>query len=240
MNALRLKTMARQVGVGAFLVAVVVLSSILFSILGALCTAVGTGLMMGASRRWKWQVIPVSLVFGLAGLTIAQAAGAEFDPGRRFIAAAVCCGAFWGTYLMTRLILMLEQDGVTAGKLGDVRPVPVEAERGIVQERTLPGLEHFASTPVVETPGQAIELSLRDLLGTWLCETTDPDDRSAKRRLEITEAAFALTVTDSGGHTQRVAQVEFELENTNGARRVLIAHPRCAFTDQKIEPSWEV
>jgi hypothetical protein len=178
---------------------------------------------MGASRRWKWQVIPVSLVFPFAGLTLAQAAKADLDARQRFITAAVCFGSFWGIYLLTRFFLMLEKGGDTMAGPGDLQRSSVDPGRASVSERGNSGNGHAASDAVRKTAKPAEELSLRDLQGTWLCETSGPDGQPVKRRLEISEATFALTATNSGGRTHQVAQGEIKVEGVDGAKRLRVS-----------------
>jgi hypothetical protein len=223
MNSSPLRTIARQAGVGALLVVVVALCSLLFSILGTLCTSVGTGLIMGASRRWKWQVVPVSLVFPLAGMTLAQAAKADLDERQRFTMAAVCFGSFWGVYLLTRFLLMLEKGGDTVASPGAVRRSSAEPGRNGAQARGSSDSNPRASDDATERPKPVDGLSLRDLQGTWLCETPGPDGQPVKRRLEITAATFALTVTNSGEQADRAAQGEIKLEGADGAKKLLVS-----------------
>ena len=226
MNASPVKTIARQVGLWSSLVLVVVLCSLLFSLLGTLCTAVAGGLIMGASRRWKWQTIPVSVVFPLAGLSLAQAAKADLDTHQRFIAAAVSFGAFWGTYVLTILILLMEKSDKPDAPRAAMRDkvVSVTGEGLPRQERG--GHRGVEATRAIGAPASAGQFSLGDLQGTWLCETNGLNGQGIKRRLEIAGGTFALNVTDSDGETHLAAQGDLKLEGADGTEKLLIRPER--------------
>ena len=223
MNPSPVKMLARQVALWSSLVLVVVLSSLLFSLLGTLCTAVAGGLIMGASRRWKWQAIPVSAVFPLAGLTLAQAAKADLDARQRFVAAAVSFGAFWGTYVLTLILLLMEKKEEPSALGATKLDRAASANDGVLPEQERNGRLPSSAGRALETSVSNEPISLRDLQGTWLCETNGAAGQAVKRRLEIAEDTFALNITTSDGGTRLAAQGAVKLEGVDGATKLVLA-----------------
>lgn len=203
-----LRTAAKQLAMWGLLMVVVALLTALFSILGTITAAVVTGVIMGAARRWKWQTIPASAVFALAGLTMAQAARADLNLQQRLWMAGVSFAAFWGIYLLALGLVRLETNH-SAG---------VEAHA-------------FAASAVWRGGGVPLEsqaaatahpLSLRDFQGRWLCEAPGPDGQANKRIMEIAEHKFALRIRDASGHVCLGAEGQLKLETTIAATTLSI------------------
>ena len=60
-----------QLGLGIVLVLSVALVTVLFNFVGTLSCCVLVGMMCGASWRWQWQMVPVSLAFPAVLLALA-------------------------------------------------------------------------------------------------------------------------------------------------------------------------
>jgi hypothetical protein len=193
MSVAALRPAARQLGLWGSLLLVVALLTLLFNILGIITAAVATGVVLGASRRWKWQAIPASAVFALAGLALMQVAKADLKLAQRLWMAGLSVGAFWGMYLLTLFFMCLEKApaaGTGALPVGSAAPLEPRAT-----DETSP------------------PLGLRDFQGRWLCETAGRDGPASRRIMEIAEHRFTLRIQAPNGCARLVAEGEMILEN---------------------------
>ena len=204
-----LRTAAKQVAWWGLLLAVVALLTALFSILGTITAAVLTGVIMGAARRWNWKAMPVSGIFALAGLTMAQAARADLNPHQRLWMAGISFGAFWGIYLLALGLMRLETS----------HPAAAEAHARVASAcpRRCGGPPESPAT--AETPHP---LSLRDFQGHWLCETTGPDGQANERIMDVTGHTFALRIRDASGRVRLGGEGQLKLESTTAATTLSI------------------
>jgi hypothetical protein len=186
MNDSRVHSPAMQICMLASHVICVAALTFAFNLFGALSTAIVAGLMTGVSRRWKWQTVVVSLVSPAVVLLLGQITRNDVDLRQRLSLAAVCFGAFWGTYLMTLLLMCLEK-----------KSVPSESDAA----PTEPATAAAAGGPIIGTalPSHTgHDLCLRYLQGTWLCETS-PSGPAPKKMFAVKEDKFSLTLVNSGG-----------------------------------------
>ncbi len=216
-----LRTAAKQLALWGLLLVIVALLTALFSILGTITAAVVTGVIMGAARRWNWRAMPVSGVFALAGLTMAQAARADLNPHQRLWMAGVSFAAFWGIYLLALGLMRLETN----------HPAAAEAHARVASARPWRCGVPPESPATAET---AHPLSLRDFQGRWLCETTGPDGQANKRIMEIADHKFALRIRDASGHVHLGAEGQLKLETTVAAT-ILSILPAAAGNLARIE-----
>jgi len=212
---------ARQVGLWSLLVLGVSLSTLLFNILGTISAAVIAAMVMGAYRRLKWEVIPVSLVFPLVGLILAQVSKSGLEPRQYVAMVALCFGAFWAVYLPALFLMCMEKDHSAAQT-----PTTAAPARGAVEESRRKDGSQETACPVGVTTGLVSEnvepLSLRDLQGSWVCETSDLNGHPFKRTLEIAEDKFALNVLNSNGPARVVARGDIRLERVATANTLVI------------------
>ncbi len=199
---------ARQVGLLVLLVFVTAVLTLLFSILGTISVSAIVGMAMGASRRWKWQLIPISLVFPMLGLALAQAAKADLTLHQRLVMGALCFGVFWATYLLTRAVLCLEKNNAT--------PWVDPLSRGNLHAAG--NSNGDASPPGAPTP----PLHLDDLQGTWRCEATGRNGEFPKRTLNISDNRFILRTVNSTGRPELIAQGEIQLNGSERARVIQV------------------
>jgi hypothetical protein len=157
-----------MLGVAVVAVAVVTL---LFNLAGAILSAVLIGMMTGASRRWNWGAIPVSLVPPVVVLVLGRVAKISIESHQSLLLALLCLGAFWGTAIATALLMRLEK-----------RP------------EAAPGFE--AAAKPVESHA---EFRPEQLDGTWLMQATAGGSCSSRRTLTIESGHFTLRGGDNAG-----------------------------------------
>jgi hypothetical protein len=199
MNAPVLKSFGKQVGMWGSLLIVVALLTGLFSILGTITAAALCGMIMGASRRCRWQTILASAVFALTGFVVGQVAKADLELRQRLWIPALTFGTYWGVYLMTFLLMSME-------KANPARPTAPPAGAA------MPG-----------RAGKTIPISLRDLEGRWHCESNGQSGQGGDRMIEITEHRFALKVRDAGGRVRLLAEGDLRLETGVAGTRISLA-----------------
>ena len=200
----------KQIGLWLLLMLLTALATLLFNILGAITMSVATAIALGASRRWQWQTIPVSLTFPLVALVMALVAKVDFDPRQRLSLLAVCFGAFWMTYLLALVMLSLEKRGETSPGSSRSPEVPVTA--GAVPAELDRAADARRAEGRMATGNAARPILLEDLKGTWLSEAKGPNRSSCMRLMDISQGRFALRILNDDGSVSLVAEGEIVLE----------------------------
>jgi len=178
MNSQSGRLMFNQMALWAVLVAVVGLLTLLFSLLGTISCAVIVGVMMGASRRLRWQALPISIVFPAVIVSLSQVSKTELDWSHTIKMASLCFGVFWATHVVTYLLMFLERPPESqATNL----PQPATASAGTTQ------------------PDVVAACCLEDLRGKWHCETTAPDGQTQEKIMIIGEHEFSLSQKTGDG-----------------------------------------
>ena len=172
-----------RIGVWCALVGVTVLLTVIFNFLGNLTCAVLSGMILGTARRWRWNAIPISLVFPAVILGLSQYSKLELPPGKVQLIALVCGAAFWGVYGMTFSLYFLEKK----------QEVPSEVT-----------VETALSTKA--------EFRLKTLRGSWTCEDSAANGSTQYKTLQIEEGKFALTVSERGGRVRVIARGEVSVD----------------------------
>lgn len=214
------KGAARQVTLWLVLLFVVCVSTLLFTLLGVLFTAVLTGIIMGASRRWLWQAVPVSLVFPLVTFALGQVAQESLQPGQRVAMVALGFGTFWVIYIASLGLMRLERQPVPAAEAPS-------SEQSAAATEELSGTEGASQwTAAVSGPGDGesshldTQLNLHDFEGTWFCETTGPDGEFRTCLMTVAEGRFALEVRNPRG---LVAEGVLSLEQVTRGHSLLVS-----------------
>ena len=205
------------------LTGVVTVLTLFFNLCGALSVAVVAGMMSGASRRWQWQSIYVSLVCPIVVLVLGKITKVDLAIPQRLSLAAVCFGAFWGTYLVTFLLMRMEKQSETAPGHRTSRQSSSPQEAG-----TNPQLGNAPATcPIPDVALPANELSdpfgLHHLQGTWHCETKHPKKSSHKKVFAITQDKFSLSIVNASGHARLIAQGSVLLQDAFSANRLILS-----------------
>jgi hypothetical protein len=183
MNTTWIKHGLTRIGVWCALVGVTVLLTVLFSFLGNLTCAVLSGMILGAARRWRWNAIPISLVFPTVILTLSHYSKLELPPEKVHLIALVCGAAFWGVYGMTFGLYFLEK-----------------------KEEVPPGVAPETAANTVP------EFRLAALRGSWTCEDPVANGSTQCKTLRIEEGKFALTVSERGGRVREIARGEVSVD----------------------------
>ena len=192
MNATWIKNGLTRIGVWCALVGVTALLTVLFSFLGNLTCAVLSGMILGAARRWRWNAVPISLVFPAVILGLSHYSKLELPPGKVHLIALVCGAAFWGVYGMTFGLYFLERK----------QEVPLE-----VTAETAPSAKP--------------EFRLAALRGSWTCENSAANGSTQCKTLRIEEGKFALTVSERGGRVRVIACGEVSVDASRTDRVVV-------------------
>lgn len=223
MNDSRLKSVAKQIGMLGVLTIVVAALTLFFNLCGTLSVSVIAGMMTGASRRWKWQAILVSLVFPFVVLALGKVTTVDLDVRQRISLAAVCFGAFWATYLVTFLLMCLEKKSPPSPAQPASRHSTAHQELGSLPQpdeapanRRIPGV-------ALETSEPKNQLSLHHLQGTWLCETSHPNEPSHKKVFAITQDKFSLSIVNASGHAHLVAQGDVIVQGVASEKSLIIS-----------------
>ena len=200
MNGARIiKSGLTRIGVWCALVGVTVLLTVLFSFLGNLTVAVVTGLVLGSARRWRWNAVPISLVFPAVILGLSHYFKIELPPEKVYLIALVCGGAFWGVYGMTYCLHMLEQK----------EELPSAMAKG---RADLPGGAFGIESDAPRG------FSLGALRGSWTCEDAGADGSPQHKTLRIEDGKFALTVSEPGGRLREIARGEVNVGQSRAGK----------------------
>ncbi len=195
MKSISVGVAGRQFGLAMALVLSVALATLLFSFLGTIACGALVGMMLGATRRWRWWVIFVSLVFPVVMAAFLHFSRTDLTDKQMVLLPIVCFGSFWLTYLSTCVLLRFEKqpEPMTNEPVGDraapqARPVEGSAAP---KPQGMPGLDELQGTWVQTTPGQA---------GPQGC-----------KRLEFAHERFVVSIM-AGGEPRRVAEGTVSVE----------------------------
>jgi len=163
------------------------------SFLGTILCAAMIGMMVGFSRKWKWQTLAVSLVFPVILLASLHASSAksELPLADSLRLAAVCFGTFWMTYLATRGLVLLEG--------GNREPSGATTNR---QPRT-------QAEPKPFTPSRAIDIG--ELQGVWVQETTRVNGEGTRKIINVNKDELTLSVLGEDGKPQLLASGQLQI-----------------------------
>ena len=213
----------KQIGLGLVLVTVVVFLTLMFSLLGAISSAVVSGMILGAARTGKLRSILVSLVFPAVTLVMAHVSHA-LQERQNLQFSLICFGSYWIAYFLTFGIVLLErkpaQSSAPSLSTNVVAPEKCEPVRGSetgTDSAPTPLLPAASPEPVGET-------GVEELRGRWSCTTIGLDGQSHTKVMEIYGDRFALSVTDSKGRTLSAAHGGLRLEQWGPLRALKISN----------------
>ncbi len=172
MNAVPIRKDLKLVGAWCALVAVTVLLTLLFSILGNLSCAVVAGLILGSVPRSWWKLVSVSLIFPAVILAFSFYSKVELATSKVYLVAMVTGAAFWVVFGLTLGLHLLERKE-------DASPI------------IRPGMSGNPGPAVSTIP----EFGVAVLRGSWTCEDTAIDGLRQVKTLRIEDGKFSLTIS---------------------------------------------
>ncbi len=203
----------KQIGIGLALVMSVGFVSFVFSFLGTILAGALVGMMAGSNPRWRWQFLPVSLVFPGVMIATLHVTRTELTWRENAGLPLVCLGVFWVTFVMTRALLRLEARQASPGSPSAAAASPKPA--GAASERT-PVLRAYD----VSAAGPGLE----ELDGTWLRETTAPDGKPCRKIIEVAHRQVALSLVDRAGKVRFLAKGDLAVEQLGAFKTVKVSH----------------
>lgn len=218
----RAKSIVRQVGVLAVVTIIVTGLTLLFNLFATIGISVLAGMMAGASRRWNWQVISVSILPGAVVLALGFAMKVPFDLRHRLYLAGMSFGVFWVTWLATYLLMSLEAKGeATTGQMASAGLTPPVESASSPTTRTNSNGDRRLPTAVTVSQAEA-RLLLDDLQGTWLCEASRVDEPSNKKLFVVEHGKFSLSILNGGGQARLLAQGDLIWQDVAGHQNLII------------------
>lgn len=226
-RAVPLKAAAQYVGglvIAAFFVA---LLSFTFSFLGTIFCAALAGMMLGALRAYKWQSIPVSLLFPLVLVTVLKGMKTELGDQQILLVSLACFSVFWLTYGVAAALFFFERKGQpSAGARSQIRPVSAAGPEGE------PATER-ASASGAEVPKHNGWLSLEMLQGNWSPEESAPA-KFQNRRMSIQNEKMTLSIADSCGQVKILASAQVKLCIVDSLPTLLVSEPDAEASSDRI------
>lgn len=196
MNAMPIKKgLGLMVAWGA-LAGVTVLLTLLFSILGSLSCAVVAGMILGSTRRWRWDALPVSLVFPAVILALSRCSTFELPATKVYLVAMLTGAAFWMVFGLTLCLRFLERKGGAS-----LSTVP-----GVTSEAGVATRPDAAATP------DRLDLAL--LRGSWTCEEACPEGLTQNKTLRIEDGKFSLSISKPRRRERVVARGQVRIDET--------------------------
>ena len=216
-----MRALGKQIGLGVALVFSVALVTLLFTFLGTIAAAALVGMMAGATRQWRWQIVLVSLVFPGVIAGFMHFIKTDLTPQQNFVLSLVCFGAFWLTYLLTCALGHFEKREESAGEPA----ARMEAPRPATDAR--PGTEggHTAD-PLVVRAETSCELGLAELQGTWSRETPGVNGQACKKVIVVTRGKLAISMVGLDGTPRIVCQGDVRLESLGPFKILKVLGPR--------------
>jgi hypothetical protein len=210
-----MRTLGKQIGLGVALVFSVALVTLLFTFLGTIASAALVGMMAGATRKWRWQIILVSLVFPGVIAGFMHFTKTNLTAQQNTVLPLVCFGTFWLTYLLTCALGYFEKRETAAAESAGKPAARIEASRPAMAADT--GTE---AAPLAGCPKALCDPDLTKLQGTWSEETAGVNGQSGRKVIEVVRDKLALSIVGLDGQAQTVWRGDVRLE-TLGPFKIL-------------------
>jgi hypothetical protein len=207
-----LRGVARHLGVGAALILSVTLVTMLFNFLGTISCGALIGMMVGVTRRWRWQIILISLIFPAVMLGFMSFTKTDFTSRQSTVLPLICFGAFWLTYLLACALACLEKrDMPSSAESAVASPARTDTPKSVTEVHFRRQPDSNAVSPAVE-PAGLCEPGLEELQGIWSQEYRAVNGQSLKKVIEVARDKLALSVWDHDGKVSLVCQGRVRLE----------------------------
>lgn len=213
----------KQAGFGIVLVLVASLLTVLFSVLGTITCSALVGMMCGSIRQWKWQVVPVSLVFPTVAMVFLAVSSTNLGLRQQGMVPVLCFGAFWALYGMTYGLVGMEKKNRAGLK-------PTEPGPG--SEEARPSMD----SPV-KSVDSALEPMLTELQGRWSCENGIAAGDMSRKVIEIVRNQMVMKTLGANGQWCLVSQGPVEVARLGAFKvlNVLSSNPR---SSDPSGPAW--
>jgi hypothetical protein len=220
-----MRALGKQIGLGVALVFSVALVTLLFTFLGTIASAALVGMMAGATRQWRWQIVLVSLVFPGVITTFMYFTKTNLTPQQNFVLPLVCFGAFWLTYLLTCALGYFEKREASASESAGEPAARMEASRPATA--TCPGTEGGATAPPLVVRAETLcESGLAELQGTWSRETPGVNGQACKKVIEVARGKLAMSMVGQDGAARVVCQGDVRLERLGPFKILKVLGPQ--------------
>ena len=177
------------------------------------------GMMAGATRQWRWQIILVSLVFPGVVAGFMHFTKTNLTSQQNTVLPLVCFGAFWLTYPLTCALSYFEKRESPAAESAGKPAARMEASQSATAART--GAEDSViAAPVAARPEAPCEPGLSELQGTWSGESAGVNGQACKKLIEVARDKLALSIVGLDGKARVVCRGDVRLEEL-GPFRIL-------------------
>ena len=214
-----MRTLGKQIGLGVALVFSVALVTLLFTFLGTIAAAALVGMMAGATRKWRWQIILVSLVFPGVIAGFMHFTKTNLTAQQNIVLPLVCFGSFWLTYLLTCALGYFEKRETSAAESAGKLAARNEAARPATAADTVAEASVTAAA-LAGRPKPLCDPDLAELQGTWSEETAGVNGPSGRKVIEVVRDKLALSIVGLDGRAQAVWRGDVRLE-TLGPFKIL-------------------
>lgn len=203
-----LRGVARHIGVGVALILSVSLVTMLFNFLGTITCGALIGMMTGVTRRWRWQIILISLIFPAVMLGFMSFTKTDLTSRQSTVLPLICFGVFWLTYLLTCALGCLEK-----------RDMPSSSESAVASPARPDTRKSLAAVNFRRDPdSHAVEIKglfdpdLDELQGIWSQESCAVNGPSLKKVIEVASDNLALSVFDHDGKVCLICRGRMRLD----------------------------
>lgn len=193
MNSSPVREFGRQAGIGLVLITFVALVTFMFSFLGTILCAALFGMMVGFSKKWKWQFVLISLLFPallLASLYFSNSESVMSLKGSLGL-AAVCFATFWATYLATCGLFLLEGGTHTCSAAAG------EGRRELRNRREPEPSWH--------------DLHIEELQGAWQQEIAPTSGQTTRKVIEVNDNELTMSLVGEDGEMRILAKGELQI-----------------------------
>ncbi len=220
-----MRALGKQIGLGVALVFLVALVTLLFTFLGTIAAAALVGMMAGATRQWRWQIILVSLVFPGVITAFMHFTKTNLTAQQNFVLPLVCFGAFWLTYLLTCALGYFEKRDYSSVELPGAPATQSESVQPATAANTDAQCD-VTVAPLVVRAETLCESGLAELQGTWSRETPGVNGQACKKVIEVARGKLAMSMVGLDGAARVVCQGDVRLESLGPFKILKVLGPQ--------------
>jgi len=201
----------KQIGLGIALVLSVALVTLLFSFLGTIACAALVGMMAGATRQWRWQIILASLVFPAVITAFTHFTKTNLTSQQNLVLPLVCFGAFWLTYFLTCALAYFEKKDDPSAEPAIKPAGRTEASQFLSTAKTQVE-DNVITAPLAVRTAPSLETDLAELQGTWAWESPAVNGHFCKKIIEVACDKLDLRIVGVDGQARVLCHGDVKLE----------------------------